>query len=142
MNGEKVFVDTNVLVYAYDADAGPKHEVALELVAKLWQQPALVCLSVQVLQEFYVNAVRKGIKPAEARAAVEDLLSWKVIGQDSMLLRDGLDLRDRWQISLWDAMIVAAAMRAGATTLLSEDLSEKQDYGGVLVRNPFTSQIS
>ena len=142
MSGERVFLDTNILVYAHDADAGRKHECAASLVAALWQTPDSACLSVQVLQEFYVNVVRKGVSASEARAAVEDYLSWPVVENDIQLLRDAMVVRERWQLSLRDALIIAAAQRARVAVIYSEDLSDGQDYGGVVVRNPFAANSS
>ena len=142
MSGERVFLDTNILVYAHDADAGQKHDHAASLVAAMWQTPDTAFLSVQVLQEFYVNGVRKGVSASEARAAVEGYLSWPVVENDIQLLRDAIVVRERWQLSLWDALIIAAAQRARVAVIYSEDLSDGQDYGGVVVRNPFAAGSS
>lgn len=131
------FLDTNILVYAYDLDAGTKHDIALALVEEAWEAPARFAISVQVLQEFHVNIVRLGRPIADATALVQDLSHWQVVENTVGLLHEACALQDRWQLSLWDAMILAAAHDAGARELLTEDLNHGQDYGGVVVVNPF-----
>jgi predicted nucleic acid-binding protein len=134
----EVFLDTNILVYAYDLDAGQKREIALSLVERGWLEPGSTAISVQVLQELYVNLVRKGRQHEEAAKIVIDLSAWPVVENSLGLLKTALVLKDRWQKSFWDALILAAAMDCGAATLISEDLNHGQDYGGLRVRNPFT----
>lgn len=137
MGGEVVFLDTNVLVYAYDRAAGAKHERARALVLGLRERRAVPVVSVQVLQELFVNLVRKGVAADEAGEVVELHLAWQVVPNDVDLFRAGLAARTRWGLSPWDAWIVAAAQRAGASELWTEDLNAGQDYGGVRARNPF-----
>jgi len=140
MNGAKVFIDTNVLVYAYDAEAGAKHEAARDLVIELWSKGGAV-LSVQVLQEFYVSVTRKipkPLKPGLAREIVEDLLTWDVAVIDGPSLLAAIGLEQRHHISFWDALIVAAAQKAGAIEILSEDFTPGRDFAGVTIRDPFS----
>lgn len=136
----RLFVDTNVLVYALDLDAGAKHEAALRVIEAGWQTLGETALSVQVLQELHVNLVRRGRSVAEASRIVRDFYHWPVVENTLPLLNDALDAQARWQISLWDALIVEAARASGARELLTEDLNPGQDYGGVRVRNPFTGR--
>lgn len=134
------FVDTNVLVYAHDRGAGPKHSDARELVEGLWRDRA-GALSTQVIQEFYVNVRRKARNPVsgpEARRLVEDYLRWAIVVNDGNSVLEAIDLETRFRLSFWDALIVQAARASGASILYSEDLSDRQDYGGVRVINPFT----
>lgn len=131
-----VFIDTNILVYAHDLDAGEKHEKAKELVRELWDQSPAAWLSVQVLQELFVNLVRKGVESAEARELVNDYMHWRVVETTVALLTGGLDEQERWNISLWDGLILAAARSAAVKELWSEDLNEGQDYDGIVVVNP------
>ncbi len=131
------FLDTNILLYGYDLDAPLKRGIAQSLIEQAWIQPGYVAISVQVLQEFHANFVRRGHPPAEAAALIGDFSLWPVIDNSLVLLRLGLSLQARWQLSLWDAMIVAAAQTSGARELLTEDLNHGQDYGGVRVVNPF-----
>jgi len=131
------FLDTNILLYAYDLDAPSKRAVAQPLIEDAWLQPEKTAVSVQVLQEFHVNFVRRGHPPTEATALVGDFSLWLVIDNSLALFRLGISLQARWQLSLWDAMILAAAQTSGARELLSEDLNHGQDYGRIRVVNPF-----
>ena len=136
MSDSQVFVDTNILVYAHDLDAGAKHQIARDRVKELWKRPLPPAVSVQVLQESYVNLVRKGLAPNVVAATVTDYFRWHVVNNDPTLLVEGIAVSQRWKISLWDGLIVSAALRANAPHLWSEDLSAGQDYGGVVVVNP------
>jgi len=136
---DRVFVDTNVLIYAHDLDAGSKHTTAARAVEEVWSSRR-GALSVQVLQEFYVNVTRKIRKPLTkklAREVVEAYSAWhvEVIGPNDVLQASILEERHR--LSFWDALILVAAKKAGAETLLSEDLSHGQRIDGVTVENPF-----
>jgi predicted nucleic acid-binding protein len=131
------FLDTNILLYAYDLDAPAKRSVAMAIVEEAWRQPARTALSVQVLQEFHVNFVRSGHPLAEATLIVGDFSSWMVVENSLALFQRGLWLQSRWQISLWDAMILAAAESSGSRELFTEDLNHGQNYGQVCVINPF-----
>jgi predicted nucleic acid-binding protein len=131
------FLDTNILLYAYDLDAPAKRSVAMAIVEEAWRQPARTALSVQVLQEFHVNFVRSGHPLAEATLIVGDFSSWMVVENSLALFQRGLWLQSRWQISLWDAMILAAAESSGSRELVTEDLKHGQNYGQVCVINPF-----
>ena len=133
---DHVFVDTNILVYAHDADAGPRHAAARDKVKALWDAPLPPSVSVQVLQELYVNLLRKGTRSGAARELVNDYLEWDVVPNSVPLLQAAMLGAERWKISLWDALIVAAASEAGASVLWSEDLNAGQDYDGVVVVNP------
>lgn len=131
------FFDTNVLLYGYDLDAPAKRLIAKSLIEEAWQQTGRTAISVQVLQEFQVNFVRKGHPQAEANTLLEDFTVWPVIDNTLALFRLGISLQARWQLSLWDAMILAAAKASGARELITEDFSHGQDYGGVRAINPF-----
>jgi predicted nucleic acid-binding protein len=135
------FLDTNILLYAYDLDAPDKRAVAKAILEEAFVQPASTALSVQVLQEFHVNFVRNGHPVAEATLIVGDFISWTVIENSLDLFQRGLWLQSRWKISLWDAMILAAAESSGARELLTEDLNHGQDYGAVRAINPFMSNF-
>ena len=131
------FLDTNILLYAYDLDAPAKRAVARAILEEAMLQPSRTALSVQVLQEFHVNFVRSGHPVAEASLIVGDFFCWTVIENSLDLFQRGLRIQSRWQISLWDAMILAAAESSGARELLSEDLNHGHNYGQVCVINPF-----
>jgi predicted nucleic acid-binding protein len=137
MSDDPVFVDTNILVYAHDKDAGDKYLIAKAKVASLWNRQILPSISVQVLQEFHVNLVRKKVKASDAREAVLNYLEWDVIDNDRTLLLEGMRLQETWRLSFWDALIIAAAKRAKVKELWSEDLNPGQNFEGVVVINPF-----
>ncbi len=135
------FVDSNVLIYAHDADAGPKREIAARLVIDLWRERRGI-LSTQVLQEFYVNVTRKIRKPlsrSTARAIVRGYAAWRVVGLDTEHLLRASEFEERHQLSFWDGMILAAASHAGAVTVLSEDFTHGRRFDGMTIENPFRS---
>jgi predicted nucleic acid-binding protein len=132
-----VFVDSNVLLYAVDEGDPEKQQVARSWRAELWKSRR-GRVSFQVLGEFFVNAVRK--QPAareDARAEVRDLLAWNPVVTDAALLERGWKLQDRYRLSYWDALIVAAAKAASCRYLLTEDLQAGQQLDGIEVVNPF-----
>jgi len=132
-----VFVDTNVLLYAVDTGEAEKHRAASSWRAELWKSRR-GRVSYQVLQEFYVQAVRKDPKRVEAaRAEVRDLFAWEPVAIDAVALEAAWSLQERFRLSFWDALIVAAAHAANCRYLLTEDLSHGQDLDGVRVVNPF-----
>ncbi len=133
------FVDTNVLIYAHDSSAGVKHERAKTLLTELWQNRT-GCVSIQVLQEFYVNVTQKVAKPLTPEVAaqiISDLSVWQVHqpGVDDVL--DAIQLQSRYQLSFWDAMILSSAMALDCEMVWSEDLNPGQRYETVTVHNPF-----
>ena len=132
------FVDTNILVYAEDRDAGPKREQALDLLLDCWKSGDGV-VSVQVLKEFYVTVTRKlksPMVPEKAEAIVAEYLTWRVVESDSALLRNGIRLSQSASLSLWDSLVVEAALRSGCDRLYSEDLNHGQRFGGLEIVNP------
>lgn len=135
-----VFVDTNVFLYALDRDDLKKQQAARAWRDELWKQ-GIGRLSFQVLQEFYFKAIRKWPESRdEARAEVRDLLAWQPVTADATILERGWKLQDRYQISFWDALTVAAAKSLGCRYLLTEDLQANQDLDGLLVINPFRTE--
>ena len=135
----KTFVDTNVLVYAHDVDAGAKRVIASGVVRDLWKRREGV-LSLQVLQEFYVNVTRKIAKPisrADARDLIQAYSSWTIVALDAGDLRAASEIEERSRVSFWDALIVRAALKANAEVLLTEDLHAGGQISGVEIRNPF-----
>jgi len=133
------FVDTNVLVYAHDRSAGTKHARARALLEELWDGRD-GCLSVQVLQEFFVAVTRKVPRPLDtdrAREVVADLARWRVHEPGPEDVLGAIDIHKRAGLSFWDAMIVRSASRLSCVVIYSEDLSAGERYGGVLVANPF-----
>jgi predicted nucleic acid-binding protein len=133
-----VFVDTNILIYAHDADAGAKRERAAQRLRELWTSGA-GCLSVQVLQEFYVNVTRKLATPialATARQIVSSYAVWVRSSTTAQTVVRATEISESAQISFWDAMILAAAEESDALVLWSEDLNTGQTIAGIKVVNP------
>lgn len=132
------FVDTNVLLYAIST---VEEEREKAVAAQRLLKRADVALSVQVLQEFYVQATRATkrdrISHEQAAKLVESWLRFKVREVDVELMQAAFKSANRFRISYWDAAIVEAARSLGCRQLFSEDLNDGQDFGGVVVRNPF-----
>jgi predicted nucleic acid-binding protein len=134
---EKTFVDTNVLIYAHDVDAKAKHNVAKDVLRELWSGRTGV-LSMQVLQEFYVNVTRKIASPLPkdaARLVVNTYSIW-CIETTSAEITAAFRIEDESRIGFWDALIVASAAKAGTVRILSEDLNA-QVIAGIRIENPF-----
>jgi predicted nucleic acid-binding protein len=135
----KIFLDTNILIYAYDIDAGNKHQISNEIVKELWESNKGV-LSTQVLQEFYVNITKKIIKPItpnEARNIIKTYLSWEIVVISPIFVISASEISERNCISFWDAMIIKSAKEAGVDRVLTEDLNSGQIIEGILIENPF-----
>jgi predicted nucleic acid-binding protein len=133
------FIDTNVLLYSVSTS---EDEVDKRATARRVLTGSGWGLSVQVLQDFYINIVRPprcAMTHADAVAAIRQLLRRPTVTTDTALVLEGLRLKERYQISYWDAAIVAAARALGARVLYSEDLNHGQDYDGVRAVNPFLS---
>ncbi len=138
-NETQQFVDTNILVYAHDAAAGEKHRQAQQLLSDLWQS-RLGCVSVQVLQEFYVTVTRKVAKPLipeEAAAIIRDLSTWRVHSPTPDDILAAIALQTRFQLSFWDAMIIHSANALKCELMWTEDLHNGQRVNTTLIRNPF-----
>ncbi|MDB4952550.1 MAG: domain nuclease [Myxococcales bacterium] len=135
----RVFVDTNVLVYAEDATAGVKRSRARSLITELASSGALV-LSTQILQELYNVVTRKlGISAIIARSLVEDYSKLDVVLVRPEVILGAIDLNRMHALSLWDALVIKCASVAGCSRVLSEDLQHGQSIDGVRIENPFLS---
>jgi len=138
------FVDANVLVYAFDASAGKKKAMAEQLLANLWETGA-GCLSVQVLQEFFVTVTGKVARPLsidEAADRVRELATWKVFAPTAEDVLAAIVLHTQAELNFWDAMVVHAAVESGCEVLWTEDLNDGQIVRGVRIRNPFVEDVS
>lgn len=132
------FVDTNVLLYAIST--APSERAKSARARELLDSDDLA-LSVQVLQEFYVQATRR-TKPdrldhGQAADLIEAFLRFPAQETTVPVLRAALETAKRYRISYWDAAVVEAARAIGCTLVFSEDLADGQNYGGVRVKNPF-----
>ena len=131
------FFDTNVLVYCTDSTDLAKQARARSLVAEHASAGAAV-ISTQVLIELFHSLTRKQkIPPALAQSLVLGFAEWPVISSDAALVTAAVDKSIQWQLSIWDAMVVEAALRSGAATLYTEDLNAGQRFGGLTLVNPF-----
>ncbi len=135
-----VFVDANVFLYARDADEAQKRPRARAWLEYLWRE-ALGRTSIQVLSEYYVNLKRKGASILAARDAWEDVrmyLAWNPREIDAEVFLRARDVEQRYRISWWDSLVVAAAQLQDCAVLLTEDLQDGAVFGTVTVRSPFT----
>lgn len=138
---DRLFVDTNVVVYLFDADAPDKRQRAREIFEAEGPEGRLV-LSTQVIQEFYVSVTRKLEHPLpedEAEAAAKELALLDVVEIEVPMVLRAISLARRHTLSLWDALIVEAALQRGCTRLLSEDMQDGRRFGDLTIENPFSS---
>lgn len=136
---DKVFFDTNILVYAHDTGSVEKRTKSRELIFKSLRDGSGV-ISPQVLSEFYVTVTKKVEQPISAEQAKKEILllsTMATIDLDATLIIRAIEMQERWQISYWDSLILASAERAKCKTLYSEDLSDNQIYDSVQVCNPY-----
>ena len=136
-----VFVDTNIFVYRHDG-SDPSKQACAEQWIRLLVRSRSGRLSFQVLQELYATLTherRLNFDPSEAREIVEVLAAWQPVAIDLATLKQAWLLQDRFSVSWWDALIVAAAQACECRVLLTEDLQHGQQFGAVRVVNPFAS---
>ena len=135
-----VFVDTNVLIYAIDTADPVKQRMAQRWRTELWKARR-GRISYQVLQEFYAKVTQKWAGAQQkARDEVLDLVSWQPVSVDLALVETAWKIQDRYKLSFWDALIVAAAKSAACKYLLTEDLQGSQNIDGVTVVSPFAHE--
>ena len=139
---DKVFLDTNILVYAHDRSSGDKHAVAREIMDYLWDSRSGL-ISVQVLQEFYVCVTQKILKPLlikNAKVILEYLSTWDVVVNDKYITLKAVDIQERYRFSFWDSLIIQAAIQGQARLLFSEDLPDGQVVKDLKILNPFSEE--
>jgi predicted nucleic acid-binding protein len=135
----RTFVDTNILVYAHDADAGEKHSAAAQALAELWEYRNGI-ISTQVLQELYITLTRKVASPVTgniARRLLRNYLTWELVLNDGAIILHAGEIGDNYQLSFWDGLIVAAAYSKNASIILTEDMNHGQVVEGIRIENPF-----
>jgi len=131
------FVDTNIVLYSLDADAGHRHEISVALLSRLLAERSGV-VSVQVLVEFYQNAIRKfRMTSEEAEAILEDFARWRLHCPDYRSVISAVQLQRRYQLAWYDAMILNSAMESGCSVLWTEDFQDSQRFGDLVIRNPY-----
>ena len=139
---DKVFLDTNIIVYAHDRSSREKHEVAREIMDYLWKSRKGV-ISVQVLQEFFVcvtKKIGKSLHLKNARTILEYLLNWDVVVNDKYVTLKAIDLQEKYQFSFWDSLVIQAAIQGKARILFSENLADGQVVKDIKILNPFTQE--
>lgn len=137
MKDKRFTLDTNILIYSVDRDAGEKHEKAMALVAQAIEEDCV--LTIQSLAEFYAAVTRKGY--AKSGQAIELIQQWStlfplVVANGGCLMR-AMKAVQEYQLSFWDAMLWATAKEASCSIVLSEDFQHKQTIEGVQFINPF-----
>jgi predicted nucleic acid-binding protein len=140
---ERVFLDTNILVYLFDTDDPAKQRRAQDLLSNRELRPRLI-LSTQVLQEFYVSVTRKLAAPLDPEAAfqaVQSLTALPVVQIDPALILLAIQRSGKVKVSFWDALIVEAALAADATFLYSEDFQDGLAFGKLRIVNPFKVSV-
>jgi predicted nucleic acid-binding protein len=134
-----IFLDTNILVYAYDKDEKTKHEKAKDILTDCWNERSGL-LSTQVFQEFYVTVTRKlpsKLSANEARETIKDFLSWPVHQITATDIFSASELEEKYGYSFWDSLVITAAQASGAAILYSEDMQDGQQIDGLKIINPF-----
>lgn len=138
---DRTFIDTNVLVYADDQDAGERTVIAKQILTDAIRTRTAV-VSTQVLQEFFVVATRKlGMSAEIARRKVELLAQLEVVRIDTRLILEAIDLHRLNQVSFWDALVVCSARAGSCARVLTEDLQDGAVLGGVRIENPFRARL-
>ena len=138
-NYRKVFVDTNILVYAHDTSSGDKHTISKKMILDLWKSQK-GCISTQILQEFYVTITRKVKNPLDkniASALIYDLGKWTIHRPDIDDILNAITIQEKYKLSIWDSLIINSALYTKCDILLSEDLNNNQLYEGIKLINPF-----
>ena len=134
-----IFLDTNILVYAYDLDEKSKRQTAKAILADCWNNRSGV-ISTQVLQEFYVTLTRKlssKLPASEARDIVSDFLSWSIYQIAPKDICEASETEDQYGYTFWDSLVITAARNARAEVLYSEDMQDGQKLGDLKIINPF-----
>lgn len=132
------FLDTNVVVYAFDSADPVKQHVAIDVLGA----GNRLVVSTQVLLETWWVLTRKLATPLEeddASEVIDQLSALPVVSTDPELVRRAIETGRRFDLAVWDALIIEAARTSGCSRVLSEDLQSGQDFGGVFVENPFTT---
>jgi predicted nucleic acid-binding protein len=135
---DRTFVDTNVLIYEHDVAGGARHQIANTALRKLWNERTGV-LSMQVLEEFYVNVTRKIPLPLSRQVARQIVSIYAIWCMETTAseIAAAFRIEDESQIGFWDALIVSSAAKSGANRILSEDFNAGQRIAGIVIENPF-----
>ncbi len=134
-----IFLDTNILVYAYDLDEKSKRQTAKAILVDCWNNRSGI-ISTQVLQEFYVTLTRKlssKLPATEARAVIRDFFPWSIYQIAPTDIAEASEIEDQYGYTFWDSLVITAARNASAEVLYSEDMQDGQKLGDLKIINPF-----
>jgi predicted nucleic acid-binding protein len=133
---DKVFVDTNIILYAHDTKEEKKRKIASNLLESLWNSTEKPNISIQVLQELFVN-LNRFLPPKEVDELIQIYKNWNVIEISLPIFEKGIFLSRKHKFSLWDSLILSAALHSNANIIYTEDLSHEQKVEGIKIINPF-----
>ncbi len=132
-----VFIDTNILFYAHEFAAGDKYDRARNLIRDFWANEELPLISSQVIRElFWAFQKRTSFTPKQSQTIALGYLRWRCVEETQAVINQAFRNRGRFQLSIWDSLILASAQTGGAKELWTEDLNTGPDYGGVVAVNP------
>ncbi len=137
---ERIFVDTNILIYAHDKKSPQKRKIASELLESLWDLEEKPNISVQVLQEFFVN-ISRSLKADEVSELVEIYKSWNIVDNSLSVFEKAVLIYHKHKLSFWDSLIVSASIFSRSSILYSEDLNHGQKIENIKIINPFMEQV-
>lgn len=133
----KIFIDTNILVYAADMSEPLKSKQS-RVIIKTLQNNQVGVISTQILQEFYVAATKKlRIDPLIAKSIIHNMRNLEIVAVDAELIEEAVDCSVLNRLSFWDALVVVSAEKANCQTLWTEDLNHGQTIRGVKIENPY-----
>jgi predicted nucleic acid-binding protein len=132
----KVFIDTNILVYAIDASAGEKRKKAQRIVLDLWNKLERPYISTQVLSELHVTFLKRGLSAPQSQKIIKDYCQWQVVQIHEEIILAAIKEQINRKLSYWDSLILATAQSIKADLILSEDFQNNRLYGSVRVVNP------
>ena len=138
---DNCFVDTNILVYFRDTSEPEKQKISANWLKTLWENQT-GRISIQVLNEYYVTVTRKlkpGMTESLARQDIKNLMAWHPVTVDLSIIENSWLIQDTYQFSWWDSLIVAAALKANCSILLSEDLQHGRHIQDLTIIDPFQS---
>ena len=135
----KIFLDTNIIVYAHDRSSGEKNRIAEDILLYLWESKRGI-LSTQVMQEFYVIITRKIPSPLpimDAKKILEYFMTWQVVINDTHTVLQAIDIQKKHGFSFWDSLILQSSIQGNADILFSEDMSDGLAIENLKIINPF-----
>lgn len=135
----KIFLDTNIIVYAHDRSSGKKNRIAEDILLYLWESKRGI-LSTQVMQEFYVIITRKIPSPLpimDAKKILEYFMTWQVVINDTHTVLQAIDIQKKHGFSFWDSLILQSSIQGNADILFSEDMSDGLAIENLKIINPF-----